>query len=107
VHRYDYRRLGPGGNHVLEVRERGRKAPQEARELVGHPKRLASRRERDRLDAFRHELGSPCHGREPKLGRERGQLGEKCGDIALVAGALPAKDVRIEEDELGHSASSR
>ena len=81
---------------VLEVRELGPEPPEQPRQRAGHPRLLEPRRQLDRLDAGRDELGMPRHGREAEVGRGRGQLAQQVRHVRLVAGALPAEHVGVE-----------
>ena len=88
---------------VLEVRELGPQAPEQARQRPGHAQLLRPRRQLDRLDAGRHEPGKPRHRREAKVGRRRRQLAQQVRHVRLVPGASAAEHVGVEHDH----ASSR
>ena len=98
----------PGGNGVLEVPHGWTELPQQTRERHGHPEHLAPRREVDRLDSRRDEVGPAGHRRQPKVGRrERGELPQEVGHVGLVAGPASAEHVGVDDDERGaHDAAS-
>ena len=61
-----------GRQHVLEVRERGPQPAQEPRQRDRHAQLLRARRQLDRLDAGRDEVGPARHRREAQVGRDAG-----------------------------------
>ena len=86
---------------VLEVRERRPQAA-EQRAARDHAIRSSWKRagELDRLDALGDELGPPRHRREAELvARRRRQPAQQVLDVRLVAGALAAEHVRVDDDE--------
>ena len=94
---------------MLEVRERGAEPAERPRNGVQHAHLLEARGHVHRLDARRHELGPPGQrGKaEPAAGENR-QAREQVLDVGLVARALPAEDVRIDDHERSaHAAASR
>jgi hypothetical protein len=74
-----------------------------------HPRLLESGRNVHRLDAVRDEVGTTGEGREAKVvAGEIRQPPEEVLDIRLVARALPAENVGIDDDERPcHAAASR
>ncbi len=92
---------------VHEVRERRTKPAQEERHTHGHTQLLDARRQRDRLDTRRHELGAPRDRGKAQAAAGRGQRAEQVLDVRLVARALPAEHVGVDDDErLAHAAAS-
>ncbi len=59
--------------------------------------------QKDRLDAVGHELGVARHRREAQVGRGERERAQKIRHVGLVAGALAAEHVGVEED---HATSS-
>ena len=59
------------------------------------------------LDSLGDELGVPRDGGEPKAGRrrERRQLAQEVEHVRLVARALAAEHVRVDDDERRHASS--
>ena len=92
---------------MLEVRERGPEAAEQARHRPGHPQLLRAGAELDRLDTPGDELGvARDRGEAELVAGERGQPAEQVLDVGLVAGALPAEDVGVDDDERRHAAAS-
>jgi hypothetical protein len=84
---------------VDEVRERGTQPPEEARHAQSHAQLLHTGPQLDRLDSFGEELRPARDRRETKI---RGDLRERLQqprDVRLVAGALPAQDVGVDDDQ--------
>ena len=84
---------------VLEVRERRAQPVERTRHGPRHPQLLRARRERNRLDAVGHEVGTPRQRREPEIASGSRELAQQVLDVRLVPGALAAEDVRVEHDE--------
>ena len=70
VQRQHARAVPAERQRVLEVRELGPEAAQQPRQRPGHPRLLEARGQLDRLDALRHEVGTPRHGGEREVGRD-------------------------------------
>ena len=93
---------------MQEVRECRLDAAQQPRERERHPELLAPRREDERLDPVRDELGATRHGRDPQLAALPPERAEQALDVGLVAGPVPAERVRVDHDERpAHCAASR
>ncbi len=88
---------------MLEVREIGPEATQQPRERDGHAQLLGARGQVDRLDALGDEVGTAGDGGEPEVGSGGGKLPEEVRHVRLVAGALAAEDVGVDQD---HRASA-
>ena len=61
------------------------------------------RLELDRLDAVGHELRMARDGREPKVGRDRGELAQQIEHVGLLTRPVAAEHVGVEDD---HASSS-
>ena len=63
--------------------------------------------QRDGLDALGHELGVPRDRRDPqpRLGRERRERTQEVEHVRLVAGAVAAEHVGVDDDERVHVSS--
>ena len=92
---------------VVEVRQRRPQAPEESRQPVGHPHRLAAGRELDRLDSVGHEVRAARNRRQALLVGERRELSQQRRDVRLVPSAATPEHVRVDDDERLHPASSR
>ena len=67
-----------------------------------------ARRQRDRLDSRRHELGAARDRGEAQAVADGGERAEQILDVRLVAGALPAEHVGVDHDErIAHAAPPR
>ena len=93
---------------MQEVCECRPDATQERGHRARHSKLLVSRRQVKRLHARRHKLRPPRDRREPKVRRHLRQGAQQLLDVRLVAGAMPAEDVGVHDDErFRHAAASR
>jgi hypothetical protein len=92
---------------MLEVGERRPEAPQQTRHGGGHPEFLEPRLQLHRLDAVRDEVwpASDC-GEAEVVARDRRQPPEQILHVRLVAGALAAEDVGVDDDQRRHAAAS-
>ena len=92
---------------VLEVPECGPEPAEQPWKRQGHPQLLGRRPELDRLDPVGNETWSPGHGGDAETGRrcERRQLAKEVEHVGLVARALSAEDVRVDDDERRHASS--
>ena len=91
---------------VLVVGEARLEPPDEAGEAPRHPPLLGVGGELDRLDPVRDELRLAGDGREMKVRGGAGERAQEVPDVGLVAGALAAEDVGVEQD-VDHAAASR
>ena len=91
---------------VLVVRDARPEPPDEAGEAPRHPPLLRAGGELDRLDPVRDELRLAGDGGEAEVRGGAGQLAQEVPDVGLVAGALAAEDVGVEQD-VDHAAASR
>ncbi len=73
---------------MLEVHELGPEAVQQAGQRPCHAQLLGLRRQLDRLDTARDEVGPPGHRRELEVGRDERQLAQQVEDVRLLAGAV-------------------
>ena len=96
----------PERQRVLVVGKARLEPPDEAGEAPGHPPLLGVGGELDRLDAVRDELRLAGDGREAQVRGGAGERAQEVPDIGLVAGALAAEDVGVEQD-VDHAAASR
>ena len=92
---------------VLEVPERRAELPEQARQRHSHPQLLERRREAYGLDPLGNEVGIARDGGKPEAGggRERRQLAQEVEHVRLVACALAAEDVGVDDDERSHASS--
>ena len=91
-----------------EVRERRPHAAEQQRQAHRHTQRLAAGVEPDRLDPRRDELWPARHGREREPVGDGRQLAQEPEHVALVAGALAAEDVGVDDDaRVAHNSASR
>ena len=91
---------------VLVVGEARPEPPDEAGEAPRHPPLLGVGGELDRLDAVRDERRLSGHGGEAQVRGGAGERAQEVPDVGLVAGALAAEDVGVEQD-VDHAAASR
>ena len=86
------------------------RAAEQPRQRPEHPQLLDRRPEHERLDPGRDELGMSRGRRDPQAGvaGERSKLAQKVAHVRLVAGAMPAEHVRVDDDErLAHASAPR
>ena len=88
---------------VLEVRELRLQPPRAAAAARRPSAPPEARRELDRLDPVGDELGTARDRGELEVGRDAGKLAEQVRDVGLVARALPAENVGVDQD---HATSS-
>ena len=92
---------------VLEVTERRAELPEQARQRHRQPQLLERRPEPHGLDSLGDEAGVARDGGDPNSGsgRQRRQLAQEVEHVRLVARALAAEDVGIDDDERSHASS--
>ena len=91
-----------------EVSERRAQTPQQDRHTHSHPELLASRRQLDRLDAVRHELGPSRDCRKAQPATDGRQGAQEVLDVGLVAGTASPEHVGVDDDEgIAHARSRR
>ena len=109
VDRDDRRARAAQRQRVLRVHEGGPEPSEQPRERPRHAQLLARGRELDRLDRRRgRDPGRRVTAaiRRPAPAAGSGQLAQQVEDVGLVAGALAAEDVGVDDDErLGHASS--
>ncbi len=93
----------PSGSACWKWASSGRSRRRSRGSEPGHPRLLEARRQLDRLDAGRDEVGAARDGGEAQVGREPRQLAQQVRDVGLVAGALAAEHVGVDQD---HASSS-
>ncbi len=92
---------------VLEVCERGPQPAERAAAPPRHPQLLRDGAELDRLDAVGNEVGpARDRGEAEVLAAELREAGEAGSHVGLVAGALPAEHVGVDDDEQRHATAS-
>jgi hypothetical protein len=72
---------------MQEVRKRRTESPQEPRYRPSHAQLLAVRRNRERLDPARHEVGPARDRGETQIVGDRRKRAQQLLDIGLIAGA--------------------
>ena len=105
--RHDRRARQRERQRVLEVAERRAELPEQARQRHRHPQLLERRPEPHGLDPLGDELGVARDGGDPNSGsrRQRRQLAQEVEHVRLVACALAAEDVGVDDDERSHASS--
>src|SRR5581483_406765 len=88
------------GDRVHEMRELRPKAVEQARHGPHHPRLLEARPQLYGTDAVRYQLRTARHRREVEVAR---QCAEQLAHVRLVAGAVTAERVGVDDD---HAASS-
>ena len=97
---------GAERQRVLVVREPRAEPADEAGEAPRHPPLLGAGGELDRLDPVGDELRLAGDGGEVEVRGGARERAQQVPDVGLVAGALAAEDVGVEED-VDHAAASR
>ena len=88
----------PSGRKYWKCASCGCSRPSSRGSDVGHPRLGEPRGQLDRLDALGNQLGMPRDRGELEVGRDAGQLPEQVLDVGLVARALPAENVGVDQD---------
>ena len=92
---------------MLEVRHLRVEPTQQARKRPRHARLLEARRQVDRLDSVGHELGVARHRGEVEIGRDNRQLAQEVQHVGLLAGAIAAEDIGVEDDHRSSSYTVR
>ncbi len=106
VNGQDRAAAGAERERVLVVRDPGPEPTDEAREAPRHAPLLRAGGELDRLDPVGNELRLAGDGGEVEVRSGAWERAQQVPDVGLVARALAAEDVGIEED-VDHAAASR
>ncbi len=104
VDRDDTRRRWAQREGVLSVAEVRAESAERPGKRPRHAELLRASLELAGLDALGHELGMPGDGDEAQVGRDARQLAQQVPDVRLVARALAAEDVGVDDDE-AHASS--
>jgi len=84
---------------VDEVTDGGPDSTEQARQAPRHPQLLHAPRQQDRLHAVGHQVRPARYGCDPEILGSRRKRPQELLDVRLVAGALTAEDVRVDQDE--------